>query len=202
MTGHRSNARRSRTALATITVVALCAFGGACPAANAAQPLPGQTLPPYAQPAADQTIHGRIAAINGRFSISVRDDRGFIDSVELHRGTIINPTGLTLETGMAVTVIGYSAGTIFEANEIDTSYRYAGPPPPPIYYGPGWWYPGYVYGFGPAYGLTIVGGTVVRGPFPHPGPPYVRAPYPRPPIRHPYVGHPVHVQPGRPGPHR
>lgn len=153
--------------------------------------VPSQTLPPYAEPSSEQTIKGRISAVNGAFNISVRDDNGYIDSVELHRGTIINPTGLTLTVGMSVTIMGYSAGKVFEANEIDTPYTYAGPPPPPVYYGPGWWYPGYIYGWGPQFGLRvhIDGGHPVirREPFVH-----VRAsvlpPYPRPSVGHPYRG--------------
>ncbi|HTJ27955.1 MAG TPA: hypothetical protein VMA36_17500 [Candidatus Limnocylindria bacterium] len=154
-----------------------------------AQALPNQTLPPYAAPHTDQTIHGRIVAIDGPFTIQVRDERGYVDSVQLHRGTIIDPTGLTLAVGMEVTILGYNAGTVFEANEIDTPYNYAGPPPPPLYYGPGWWYPGYVYGYGPAFGLTIVGGTIVHRPFPHPAP-YRHPPYPPPRVSRPYIGHP------------
>lgn len=177
-------------------MLAMTLFYIIIPKEATAQALPSQTLPPYAQPSTEQTIRGRISAINGAFNISVRDDNGYIDNVELHRGTIINPTGLTLAVGMSVTILGYSAGTVFEANEIDTPYTYAGPPPPPIYYGSGWWYPGYVYGYGPAFGLNlrINGGhpVVVHGPFPRPHP-VVRPPYPRPYVGRPYSG-------ARPGP--
>jgi hypothetical protein len=117
-----------------------------------------QDIPSYAQPNRDETIHGRIISVNGTFNISVRDDRGFVDNVELHQGTIINPTGLTLAPGMNVTVIGIANGGEFDANEIDTPYHYAGPAPEPIYLGPGWWYPGFPYGYGPAFGLTLVFG--------------------------------------------
>jgi hypothetical protein len=117
-----------------------------------------QDIPSYAQPNRDETIHGRITSVNGTFNISVRDDRGFVDNVELHQGTIINPTGLTLASGMNVTVIGIANGGEFDANEIDTPYHYAGPAPEPIYLGPGWWYPGFPYGYGPAFGLTLVFG--------------------------------------------
>jgi hypothetical protein len=164
-----------------------------------AQPLPNQTLPSYAQPNAEQTIKGRINAIVDAFNITVLDDNGYLDNVRLHRGTIINPTGLTLAAGMLVTILGYNAGTYFEANEIDTPYRYSGALPPPVYYGPGWWYPGYVYGYGPAWSLVIgVGGTIVRSPFPHHAP-YIHPPYPRPYVSHPYVGRPPISHP--PAPH-
>jgi hypothetical protein len=114
-----------------------------------------QDIPSYAQPNGDQTIHGRIASVNGTFNISVRDDGGYLDNVELHQGTIINPTGLTLATGMTVTIAGIPNGGEFDATEIDTPYQYDGPLPVPYYYGPGWWYPGYAYGYGPSFGLTL-----------------------------------------------
>lgn len=114
-----------------------------------------QDVPSYAQPNRDQTIHGRIASVNGTFNISVRDDGGYLDNVELHQGTIINPTGLTLEPGMTVTIAGIPNGGEFDATEIDTPYHYDGPLPVPYYYGPGWWYPGYGYGYGPSFGLTL-----------------------------------------------
>jgi hypothetical protein len=161
-------------------------------------PLPNQTLPSYAQPSSEQTIKGRISAVNNPFNISVRDDNGYIDNVLLHRGTIINPTGLTLAVGMRVTILGYNAGDHFDANEIDTPYTYGGPFPAPVYYGPGWWYPGYVYGYGPAFGLFIVGGGVVSRPFPHQYP-IAHPPYPRPYVNRPYVGHPPIARPSVPG---
>lgn len=180
-----------------LTVLLFAIAAVILPGIGAAQ-VPAQTLPPYAQPKADQTIRGRISAIKGAFNISVDDDKGYVDNVELHRGTIINPTGLTLAVGMSVTILGYSAGAVFEANEIDTPYLYAGPPPTAVYYGPGWWYPGYVYGYGPSFGLSVhvnAGHPVVRrAPFPHAAP-VLRPPYPRPNVGRPYTG-------ARPGPHR
>ena len=150
-----------------------------------------QNVPSYARPNDEQTIHGRIRSVDGPFNISVADDNGYIDSVQLHQGTIINPTGLTLAAGMSVTIIGYNAGSVFQANEIDTPYRYSGPLPLPVYYGPGWWYPGFAYGWGPSYGLNLLiggGPGIVQRPFR--GRPFA-APVPGP---HPYIG--------RPGPSR
>ncbi len=118
-----------------------------------------QDVPSYAQPNRDETIQGRIASVNGTFNISVRDDRGFIDNVELHQGTIINPTGLTLAPGMNVTIAGVNNGGEFDANEIDTPYHYDGPLPEPVYLGPGWWYPGFAYGYGPSFGLSLFFGN-------------------------------------------
>jgi hypothetical protein len=120
-----------------------------------------QDVPSYARPAvsnADETIHGRIRSVDGAFNISVDDDRGFIDSVQLHEGTIINPTGLTLSEGMSVTILGVNAGDTFDANEIDTPYTYSGPLPTPVFYGDGYWCPGFAYGYGPSFSLAIVFG--------------------------------------------
>lgn len=151
----------------------------------------GADVPSYARPNEEQTIRGRIRSIDGTFAISVDDDNGYVDSVRLHQGTIINPTGLTLAPGMSVTIIGYNAGRVFQANEIDTPYSFVGPLPLPVYYGPGWWYPGFAYGWGPSYGLTLgVGIGIVEGPFhgrPLPAP--IPAPYPY--VGYPYVGRPA-----------
>jgi hypothetical protein len=150
-----------------------------------------QNVPSYAKlsaPKSEEEIHGRIASIDGKYNITVRDDRGVVDRVQLHQGTIINPTGLTLEPGMRVKILGYNAGNVFEANEIDTPYHYAGPAVVPVYYGPGWWYPGYAWGYGPSFDLVVRGGpVVVRRPFRErpwpPGPPRIP-----PPVHGPYAG--------------
>jgi hypothetical protein len=127
-----------------------------------------QGVPSYAQPgntSQDETITGRVIAINDVWHITVADDRGFNDTVELHQGTIINPTGLTLAPGMSVTIEGYGNGPVFEANEIDTPYSYGGPLPVPVYYGAGWWYPGYPYGYGPSFNLFFNFGRFEQRPF-------------------------------------
>ena len=74
-------------------------------------------------PSSEQTIRGRITAIDGPFNIRIHDDRGYTDNIELHRGTIINPTGLTLAVAMHVRILGYNAGAVFEANQIDTDRK-------------------------------------------------------------------------------
>jgi hypothetical protein len=117
-----------------------------------------QDLPAYAAPG-DQHVQGTIASINGTWNITVNDASGYSDSVELHQGTIINPTGLTLEPGMNVTIEGYPDGSNFDATEIDTPYRYAGPPPSAVYYGPGSRYPGYAYGWGPPSSIVFNPGS-------------------------------------------
>ena len=69
-----------------------------------------QQAPAYADGGTNQQIQGTVASINGTWNISVADTSGYTDSVQLQQGTIINPTGLTLEPGMNVTVDGYSNG--------------------------------------------------------------------------------------------
>jgi hypothetical protein len=113
----------------------------------------------YASAGQDQQIQGTVASINGTWNITVADANGYADSVDLHQGTIINPTGLTLEPGMSVTVDGYADGPNFDAMEIDTPYQYSGPAPVAVYYGPGSWYPGYAAGWGPSFSLSFNIGT-------------------------------------------
>jgi len=106
--------------------------------------------------AEDQQIQGTVQSINSTFNITVLDSNGNLDNVELHQGTVINPTGLTLAPGMSVTIDGYDDGSgQLDANVIDTPYQYSGPAPVPVYYGPGWWYPGFAYGYGPSFSLFI-----------------------------------------------
>ncbi len=116
-------------------------------------------LPSYATPLADQEIHGKISAVTGKYTLLVRDDRGYIDSVTLHQGTVITPTGLTLQAGMQVTITGTVDGATFAANQINTPYTVALVQGYPFYgagfgWGPGWgrWGWGYGWGWGPAYG--------------------------------------------------
>jgi hypothetical protein len=135
-----------------------------------------QIAPTYAAGPAqdgDANIHGRILTFDGAYSVQVRDEKGYVDNVQLHQGTIINPTGITLAPGMVVSIMGYNAGDYFAANEIDTPYTfYAGAPyyagHPWNYYGPsvslgfffgnpGWWHGG-AFGGG---GFRFVGGARV-----------------------------------------
>ena len=135
-----------------------------------------QSYPSYAAAGASQQIQGTIAAIDGTWNISVNDANGYTDNVALHQGTIINPTGLTLEPGMSVTIDGYADGSSFDAMEIDTPYQYSGPAPVAVYYGPSVVYPGYAVGWGPSFSLSfnyaqrsferrpfVYGGNVQRG---------------------------------------
>ncbi|HTU83552.1 MAG TPA: hypothetical protein VMF61_15595 [Candidatus Acidoferrales bacterium] len=90
------------------------------------------------------TLRGRISSIPGKYTIEVRTRNGALHRVQLHQGTIINPTGITLQPGFPVTIYGQRQGDAFAANEIDTPYHYA-PAPAGYYYpygGPG------TFGFG------------------------------------------------------
>ncbi|HEV8022830.1 MAG TPA: hypothetical protein VGP41_16260 [Candidatus Lustribacter sp.] len=124
------------------------------PMAAPAPPPPAAPVevPSYARPTGDETITGRIVSFDGAYALAVRDDRGFIDNVRMRQGTIINPTGITLATGMSVTIHGVNTGSTFAANQIDTpynSYGFAYPAYPPyaVYPYPYPYY-GYPYGWG------------------------------------------------------
>ncbi len=80
-----------------------------------------QQLPSYAT--AEETIRGRIRSIDSQYHITIRDNKGYLDSVALHQRTLINPPGLVLAPRMSVTIYGYTAGSVFVANEIDTAYK-------------------------------------------------------------------------------
>jgi hypothetical protein len=128
---HALSANRPiRTVLAAALGLAACGLGATAASAQS------QNLPSYAS--GEESIRGRIATVDGKYHLQLRDERGFIDNVTLHDGTIINPTGLRLSPGQSVTILGHNTGKSFTANEIDTPYASYG-------------YPGYVYGY-PPYG--------------------------------------------------
>jgi len=146
----------------TKILAALAALAFLTPIAAAAQDVPSYAEPNAGPGYQDEQIQGRITSFDGAYSLTVQDDRGFVDNVQLHDGTIINPTGLTLEPGMVVSIMGYDAGSFFAANEVDTPYSYVGAVPyygghPWNYWGPaislgfffgnpGWWHGGYFRG--------------------------------------------------------
>jgi hypothetical protein len=119
--------------------VPLTAFAQETPAAAA-------PAPSYARHVAkgEESIRGRIDRFDGKYGLQVHDDRGFVDNVEMHQGTVINPTGLALQPGMSVTILGYNRGHAFAANEIDTPYVSYGFAPVVYPYSIG-------VGFGPVY---------------------------------------------------
>jgi len=144
-----------RRALAgPLLAFAVMTLGMLAPHAALAQQ-PEQPLPSYAKPGyatTEQTIHGRVTVVNGTY-MEIADTNGYTDRIQLHQGTIINPTGIRLAPGMSVTIMGHNSGHLFLANEIDTPYQndapYAyGPYPypyygPPVYFGFGFGYGGY-----------------------------------------------------------
>jgi hypothetical protein len=73
----------------------------------------------YATSVGGQTLSGVINSVDGKFGLTVRDNRGSLDRVTLHRGTIINPTGLQLEPGTTVSIIGHANGGTYDADTIN-----------------------------------------------------------------------------------
>jgi hypothetical protein len=131
-----------RLLAALAALIALAPLGAA--AQTEAPDAPTYAAPPPSYSSTDEVIHGRVSSFDGAYSLQVRDDRGFIDNVQLRQGTVINPTGLRLASGMKVTIHGVNRGRAFAANEIDTPYASYGAIP--VYpYGP------YAYGY-PYYG--------------------------------------------------
>lgn len=135
-----------KKALRSVAVVAGVVSLAAVPAIAFAQ----DPIPSYATQ--DQSIKGTVVSYDGTYSLHVRDDRGFIDNVKLHQGTIINPTGLRLEPGFSVTITGHPDGNAYVANQIDTPYYYEPgityyPAYPYPYYYPTYWNAGFGFGF-------------------------------------------------------
>jgi hypothetical protein len=130
---------------------ALVALAAVFPIRALAQPVPSYADGASTTADGEENIHGRIVNFNGAYNMQVRDNRGYVDNVELHQGTIINPTGITLQPGMVVSVLGYNAGSYLAANEIDTPYTfYSGIP---YWEGHPWNY------YGPTYGLNLYFGN-------------------------------------------
>jgi hypothetical protein len=93
-----------------------------------------QPVPSYARHV--DTISGTVSRFDGATTMYVRDVKGYIDNVSLHKGTIINPTGIQLRPGYPVTISGHAAGRTFVADEIDTPYQRVYPYPAYPYWGP------------------------------------------------------------------
>jgi hypothetical protein len=129
-------------ALTTGAAAASFLIAAAPAAAQASAEPPSYALKPAT------VIQGRIASIPGKYTIEVNDNNGYVDNVSLHDGTIINPTGITLQPGFPVTIYGEPNGSTFEANQIDTPYRYVAG------YYPGPYWGAYPY-YGPVVGLNF-----------------------------------------------
>jgi hypothetical protein len=140
-----------RLITALLALAAAAVPAGAFAQSPAPPPAEAPPAPPpsYARP--DDGIHGRIVSFDGAYSLQVRDDRGYVDNVQLRPGTVINPTGIRLAPGMAVTIHGTNGGSAFIANEIDTPYSNYGSVYGPFDVGP---YPVYAYPY-PAYPYPV-----------------------------------------------
>ena len=159
--------------LKTQLITLLLALGAvALPIGANAQNSPPTDTPSYSRPAAasqDEMIRGRVLSFDGNYDLQVADERGFTDRVQLHQGTIINPTGLRLAPGMSVEIHGVNRGSMFAANQIDTPYNSYGDAYGPYAY-PYGAYPYPVYGYpyyGPRFsvGFGFGGGFYGRGRF-------------------------------------
>ncbi len=147
-------------------LVALAAL--AMPIGAAAQQPASADAPSYSRPSygsAEETVSGRIASFDGGYNLQLNDDRGFVDTIKLHAGTVISPTGLRLVPGMHVTIHGTNSGKTLAANEIDTHYFSYGAVPVryayPVYAYP---YPAYAYPY-PYASRVSIGIGVGFGPF-------------------------------------
>ena len=127
----------------TTTIAAralLAAFGLAAlaaPLAVSAQGVPSYgrpDVPPptYARPDNGQNIRGTIMRFEGKYGITMRDERGYVDNIMLHQGTVILPTGLALQPGMQVEIYGVPDGHVFAAGEVDLRQPYGGFIPVPV----------------------------------------------------------------------
>ncbi|HTJ26327.1 MAG TPA: hypothetical protein VMA36_09180 [Candidatus Limnocylindria bacterium] len=72
----------------------------------------------YEMRSVDHTLRGVILSVDGKYGLTVRDARTAVESVTLHQGTVITPTGLRLKPGMQVTIAGHLDGATFAANEV------------------------------------------------------------------------------------
>lgn len=79
-----------------------------------------------AQPFANEHIRGTIRSYdvsNEEQRLVLRDDRGFIDDVQLGHETRIAPSGIRLAPGMRVAITGYNGGKWFDAVSIEVIGR-------------------------------------------------------------------------------
>jgi hypothetical protein len=91
-----------------------------------ASPAGAQVAPAYGYPLGDRTLRGVVVRFKpGTYDLGLLDERGNVDEVALHDGTIIFPIGLTLQPGMRVRIRGAAANGAFRANLIDAETRRA-----------------------------------------------------------------------------
>jgi len=105
-----------------LSVAALASLAGAASGVAQAQQYPGYDRAPYNSFAYGPEIgryqlRGRVDSFDYRFDLTLRaGDRDV--PVNLHQGTVILPTGLTLQPGMIVKVDGYWNREGFHADRI------------------------------------------------------------------------------------
>ncbi len=64
------------------------------------------------------TLCAVVRSIGSKYGLIVRDERGALQSVTLHQGTIIDPTGFGLKPGTPVYIVGSVVGGTFDADRI------------------------------------------------------------------------------------
>ena len=73
------------------------------------------------------TLCALVSSIDGKYGLTVRDERGALESVTLHQGTIIDPTGFELKAGTPVYIVGSIVRGTFDADRIETPLTPARP---------------------------------------------------------------------------
>ena len=143
-----------------------------------------------AQPFADEHIRGTISSFERNDGeeqrLSLRDDRGFIDEVQLGHDTRVSPSGTELAPGMRVTITGYNGGKWFDAVAVEvTGDDEASAPAHPSYARPD---PAAGYASAAAPGVPAY---AYPAPYPAPYPAYYPVPvyYPVPAYAYPYPGY-------------
>jgi hypothetical protein len=108
-----------RQTLAAFALGTALVSGSAAAFAQPYGPPPGAGPGPYADTFTEpHRLRAVITNFSGGFHMMVRVRENFIP-VNLHQGTIIHPTGLTLHNGMLVRVDGYYNGNgVFIAERI------------------------------------------------------------------------------------
>src|SRR5579863_9639449 len=66
--------------------------------------------------ASTSSISGTVTSFSG-YNMTLNGGQ----SVSLHQGTVINPTGTAIQPGMNVVISGYPNGGTFDANEVDVN---------------------------------------------------------------------------------
>ena len=106
-------------------------------------------------------VQGTIAQIVGKYDIRVKTTRGDLQDVTLQRGTIINPTGMTLRPGIRVIVRGTATANSIAAKQIDTPFHREASPVAEVGAYPGGTFGPYGFGLGDAGFFNTKSQTVI-----------------------------------------